>query len=793
MKDIFSPIFLLSLLLLALSYTSGICSGIVQPVCLITFFASLILYYFKKYKLSYLFIALSIALLVSFSFLKDKENFYDTAAFAVPQNEYISLEGRLKNFPEIEQEHSVIFLETDILEFKRKRVALSINVRLKVKGDLRCLNKGDRIGISAKLYHDNLNRNFFANPFENYRLYKGIHFYGYCKSARMVTVLKKTHIAYRLIGQWRNKIREAIERKYRRPGGGICAKGVFLEAVLIGDRGRIGHEQQDELLAAGVFHLLAISGAHIGIIALFLLFFFKALKIPYEARYITTGLFLILFLVLSGFRISAQRAVFMALLIFIAKILYLDVHIFSIISFCGLFLLFKNPAEFLDPGFVLTFTLTTTIVTGRRIFLPLMQNYRFKKIPTAFKELVSANFSASLIALPLSLFFFKRYSFAGFFAGLLLLPLTAIITAIGILLIPTAPLPGFIADTLLHVIDLPLFLFFKINIFFSHTIRFTLYRASPHILVVFLIPAAFFLLPVLKDTGRKLRKVLLSLTVIILIVSILFITVDPFLYKPAHLEVFFVDVGQGDSQVVVFPGGDALLIDGGGAYYSDFETGKQVLLPFLLQKRIRVKWVAVSHFHPDHVQGIIEILDIIKPDELWLSSQAKEDSFYKSLMRCAADTGSIIIKRLDRSFTKVIGNCKVTCLHPETFITSPFSHNNHSQVLKVSDGRHSFLFAGDIEAGAEEFLVENACNRLRADVLKVPHHGSKSSSSLSFLRCVGPRLAIYSYAKNNRFSFPHPLVVKNYKTRGVITLSTACRGGIKLTSLPGKITIETSK
>jgi competence protein ComEC len=620
-----------------------------------------------------------------------------------------------------------------------------------------------------------------------------MHFTGYCKSARLVTALKKTHIVYRLIGQWRNKIREAIERNYRGPGGEIDAKGVFLEAVLIGARGRIGRKLQDELLAAGVFHLLAISGAHIGIIAIFLLIFLKFLKIPYEARYITTGLFLILFLVLSGFRISAQRAVLMALLVFIARVLYLDVHIYNIISFCGLLLLFKNPAEFLDPGFILTFTLTAAIVTGRRIFLPIMQENRFKKIPSAIKELVSANFSASLIALPLSLFFFKRYSFAGFFAGLLLLPLTAIITASGILLIPLAPLCGFMADTLLHIIDLPLFLFFKITAFFSQTIRFTLYRASPHILLVLLILAAFFLLPVFKDPHWKFRRIFFPLTVIVFIASILFVTVDPFFYKPAHLEVFFVDVGQGDCQVVVFPGGDALLIDGGGTYYSDFETGKQVLLPFLLQKRIRVKWVAVSHFHPDHVKGIIEILNIIKPGELWLSSRVGDDFFYKSLMKQAAADGTIAIKRLDRSFVKVTGNCTVACLYPQTFISSPFPHNNHSQVLKICDGKHSFLFTGDIEAAVEEFLVENECNRLKADVLKVPHHGSKSSSSLSFLRCAGPRLAIYSYSKNNRFGFPHPLVVENYKTRGINTLSTACRGGIKLTSLPGKIEIETSK
>lgn len=793
MKDIFSPILLLSLLLLTLSHAAGTYFAVVPPFFLMTFPAALILYYFKKYKASYLLIALSIALLLTFAFLREKDDFYGTANLDIPQNEYITIEGKLDSYPEIGKEHSVIFLKTEFLEYNRKRTARSFTIRMKVKGDLRPLNKGDTISINATLYRGNLNRNFYTNPFENYLLYKGIHFSGYCKSARMITVLKKANAAWTFIGAWRNKIREAIERKYKKPGQEIDKKGVFLEAILIGDRGRLETSQKNELLDAGVYHLLAISGAHIGIIAIFLLFFLKFSRVPYGARYIAAGIFLILFLVLSGFRISAQRAVLMALLIFAARILYLDIHIYNIISFCGLLILFRNPAEFLDPGFILTFTLTAAIVTGRKVFLPVMRKPRFHFIPTYIKELLSANLSASLISLPLSLFFFKRYSFAGFFAGLLLLPLTAVITAVGILLIPSAPVSHFLADSLLFIIDLPLLLFFKVGAFFSHTLRFTIFRASPHLLWIVFILAFFFLIPVCADPKQKLRKTLLPVVVILFMLGTLFIILDPFAYKPGHLEVFYLDVGQGDSQVVVFPGGDGLLIDGGGTYYSDFETGKQVILPFLLQKRIKIRWTAVTHFHPDHVKGIIEILDVIKPEELWLSSQAKEDMYYQSLMERAKDAGTIAIKKLDASFSKTIGGCRVECLFPGTFIESRYSHNDHSQVLKISDGSSSFLFTGDIGKDIEEILTGESCSSLKADVLKVPHHGSKSSSSRPFLSCVAPGLAIYSFSKNNRFNFPHPRVVENYKAQRVNTLSTASRGGIKITSLAGKIKIETSK
>lgn len=795
MKDIFSPIFLTTLALLFLAHRLDIFWGIVPSILLIIFTAALTAYVLRKFRLSYIFTALSLALLITVVFLKEKEDFYRKAAADIPQNEYITLEGKLIDFPEIEEGYANILLETKVLEYQKERHFQAFNIRIKVKGSLSHLFKGDTIAVNARVYLPRLNRNFFANPYENYLLYKKIHFNGFCKSAHMVNLTRKGNFAWRLIGKWRNEIRQAIEGKYLQPEGVLDKKGVFMEAILLGDRGRLGSQQKDELLDAGVFHLLAISGAHIGMIAIFLLLLFKTLRIPFRSRYTAAGLFLILFLVLSGFKISAQRAVLMALLIFTARIFYLDFHIFNIISFCGLILLVKNPAEFLDPGFILTFTLTAAIVMGREIFLPGLQ--RLKRIPPFIKEFLCANFSASLISLPLSLLFFKRYSFAGFLAGLVLLPITALVTAMGLLLILLAPLSPGISSMLLHITDIPLGLFFKITGFFSRVIHFTVFRPSPHILWVILILVTFYLLSMKKRWRIKLKKTLLLLVTMVFILSNLVILVDPLLfnlhYQPGHLEVFFLAVGQGDSQVVVFPGGEALLIDGGGTYYSDFETGKQILLPFILQKRIKIKWVAVSHFHPDHVKGIIEIIHILKPQELWLSSAAAGDLFYQELIRVVKRLKSIKIKKLDSSFSRAINGCKVECLYPVTFIQSDHSLNNHSQVLKVSDQYNSFLFTGDIEGQEEAFLVKNSCRRLSAQVLKVPHHGSRTSSSLYFLTCSQPRLAVFSHSLNNRFNFPHPEVIQNFKTQRILTLSTAGRGGIHITSRPGSIKIDTSR
>ncbi len=781
MRDIFSPIFLACLLVLPLCYLCNLPFQVLQPFLAVTFVLSLTLFILKKWRVSYVFMVLTMALMVVVIFLKGKASYLESTTYAVPQDQYITITGKLTDFPEVRQNDSIVYLRTISLEYEKKNIAKTLNLRIRVGGSLRHLARGDFIHINAKISQLRFNRNFFPNPIRNYYRYRNIHFNGYCKSARMVSRIRRSNVFWRLIGNWRNRIRRAIEAKYTGPDGHLHRKGIFLEAILLGDRGRMTAGQKEELLRAGVFHLFAISGAHIGIIAIFSLLLLRWLKIPHKSRYMVTGLILIVFLILSGFKVSAQRAVLMALLIFAARILYDDIHIFNIISFSGFIMLVLNPGEFLNPGFILTYSLTAAIVWGRHLFLNFLS-----PLPNYFRELLSANISASLAALPLSLFFFKRYSFAGFLSGLILLPLTAVITGLAILLIPFAPLWGPLARILLVILDIPLRLFFRVVDLFSQSIGLNIYRASPPIYLVIFILIVFALMAQPR-ISRLLRASLAVIFTAAMAWGIFFVP----RYRPDHLQAFFLDVGQGDSQCVVFPTGESLLIDGGGTYDSNFEVGKNLVLPFLLQQGVKIKWVAVTHYHPDHAKGIIEILNIVKPQELWLFSRADWDIYYQKLIKELDPTVSL--KKITAGFRQKIGRSRIECLFPAAFIRTDRSHNNHSGVLKISDPYHSFLFTGDIEWEVENQLVGQHCPALTADVLKVPHHGSKSSSTIGFLNCVTPELAIFSYSRPNRFRFPHPLVKKNYHERNIKTMATAIHGGIKVTSTPEGLKIETSK
>jgi competence protein ComEC len=314
----------------------------------------------------------------------------------------------------------------------------------------------------------------------------------------------------------------------------------------------------------------------------------------------------------------------------------------------------------------------------------------------------------------------------------------------------------------------------------------TIYRASPNVflILVFLGIFAFFSL-------KKIKPKYKTAFMIILIVFTVYFALPDKKYKTNNLETFFLDVGQGDAEVIVFPNGKSLLIDGGGVYYSSFEVGKRIVLPFLLQKKIKIDWIAVSHTHPDHVRGVLEIIKILKPSELWLSQKSVKDRYWKALINKSKGLTKILY--IDSTFKRYVGKCKIECIYPQRVINERYANNNSSQVLKISDKFHSFLFTGDIEKKAEYLLINSMGKKLKSDVLKVPHHGSKTSSSIKFLQFVYPKIAVFSSKKNNKFGFPHTLVIKNYKKIKTKNLFTAKNGGIRIVSKSNNLYIEKGK
>jgi len=780
MRDIFTPVFLAGLALLFLVH--GLAPAPYAFRILAPAFFALFIGFFAlgKYRIAHALVALALALLLAGAYLRQRDAFHAARDLSFPAGEYVTVSGELLAFPEIGAGRSVLRLRANDISWPMGRSDRDLTVRVACNGDLRQLNRGDRIEVDARVDARSPNRNFFANPYETYLLYKGIQLSAFSKSAQLVRVVKRANPFWRAIGAWRERVRRAIEARYLHEGV-LQPAGVFLEATLLGDRGRLENDEQEVLIGSGVFHLLAISGGNIAILALVSLLALRWLRLSLMPRYGITALLLSLFLALSGFDVSAERAVLMALLVFAGKVWFMDVEPSNIISFCGLLLLAVNPAQFLDPGFVLTFALTAAILAGRRIFLPSLSF-----LPRWIAELVSANFSAALMALPLSLYFFQRYAFAGFFSGLLLAPLAAVVTVCGVLLLFLAWLPPAAAALALLPAGIALDAFFAVSDWIYSHASLSVFRPPPPLWLFVAAGLLFYAVSLerLKTLGRALAALLLAGVLV-------FISLPPRRYRPGNLEVYFLDVGHGDAIIAAFPSGDALLVDGGGSSYSDFQVGRRLVLPFLIQKRIRVRWAAVSHFHPDHARGLAEIIAILKPEELWLSSSAADDVHYQQLL--GARPAKTLLRKVTRDFRRQVGDVSIACLFPPRFIESDAAHNDHSMVLRVADGRFSFLLAGDIEKEAERELADEYGVGLSSRVLKVPHHGSRTSSSAAFLDAVNPGVAVISAPAHSSYGFPHPEVVGRLKQRGIRWLTTARRGGIMIASTPAGLEIEVSK
>jgi competence protein ComEC len=266
-----------------------------------------------------------------------------------------------------------------------------------------------------------------------------------------------------------------------------------------------------------------------------------------------------------------------------------------------------------------------------------------------------------------------------------------------------------------------------------------------------------------------------------------------------ELRATFVDVGQGDAAIIDLPDGRVMLIDAGGNPQGGPDPGSRALLPLLAaRRRSRLDTVVLTHPHPDHYGGLAALIDALPIGELWDTGQSAAEADMVStsgaaqaLLARAHDHGAAVqgpeqLCGQARQF----GAASVRVIAPCPGFDPGFDPNDNSLVLRIDYAGRSLLFSGDIEGHAEQKLVETA-SPLRADVFKVPHHGSRTSSSEALLQAVQPQIAVISAGAWNPFGHPHPEVVERLEqhARRVIQLGEA-GGTIVRVLASGELLIE---
>lgn len=257
-----------------------------------------------------------------------------------------------------------------------------------------------------------------------------------------------------------------------------------------------------------------------------------------------------------------------------------------------------------------------------------------------------------------------------------------------------------------------------------------------------------------------------------------------------NLIITFFDVGQGDSALVQFPFGETLLVDGGGGW-KNWEVGTQVLFPELSRLGIlTLDHLVLSHPDNDHGLGLLGIIKLLKVNKLWLHSALSKPPKKKLLKEIEEKLEE---KNISEHFLKVPTHFSISGVQVSLIPLAPTRHirNNQALIMKLKFGKCQILFTGDIEEEGEHELAKEYPEKI--NLLKVPHHGSLTSSHVEFLKAIDPDWAVVSVGANNNYGHPKPQVLHRYRNLGIQVFRTDFHGAVRFTLTPeGRVKCETT-
>ena len=572
-----------------------------------------------------------------------------------------------------------------------------------------------------------------------------------------------------------NEIRESIINILAR----ILPKnevGIML-GMIIGDTSYITEKTKNDFKISGITHLLAVSGSNITYVILFTKFLFDKLVGKKISNYIVV-IFLIIFMLVAGCSPSVVRATIMGIIIIIAEIIARKPNIYASLSTSALIILIYNPLSIFDIGFILSFGGTIGIVLlYEKINTWILNKFSIENsILVYMVETFSVTLSAQIILTPIMCYAFNTISFVSILVNLLIVPISGILTILGLV----TYIIGIVCFPIANFLGYSIFIIIRIITIIAH-----IFSKTPFSSILVITPKIYWIIIyylIIYKIIFKIGNKFLNSTLYILIVICIFIEVMPHNY----LEINFVDVGQGDCTYIETRTGKTILIDGGGSENSDYDVGESILLPYILDRqKTKIDLMIVSHMHEDHLEGLITIIDKINVKRI-IIGQCNNNVLYSELLNVSAKKG-IKIETVWAGEIIYIDDVKIEVVHPKKYENISDNENNNSLVLKLIYEDASVLFSGDIEKEGEENINDN----INADVLKVAHHGSKTSSTENFIRKVKPKISIIGVGKNNKFGHPNYEVIERLKKNNSLIYRTDENGEITIKIKKDKIYIDT--
>lgn len=668
-------------------------------------------------------------------------------------------------------------------------------VRLSVAGDLAReaaleWRAGRTVTLPAWLRRPTTYRNPGALDEERSLARRGISLVGSVKSGALVEVAARGPVWAEAAAEARAAVRRVVRAHV---GLWDPTSAAIVTAILIGDRAGLRPDVQERLQDAGTYHVLAISGGNVAVLAVITLALFRWTgTLGRAAMIVAITSFLVYGYVVEG-GASVDRAVTVAVLAFAARAIDHRLDATRGLSIAAGLLVAGDPLALFDPGFLLSFGATLGIV----VTMPLL---RRSKNAVGLRTVIAmfvASLAAELALLPVVAFFFGRVTVAGLVLNFAAIPLMTVAQIAGLLLVPAAALSSAMANAVGWVAAMAgtALVGSASAVEWMPSVAWRVARPSLAAMAAYCVALSIALavwrlpLPVPRRWAWRYCASAAACG------AALWLAAEPWTLWTARgdgrLHVTFLDVGQGDATLVRFPRGATMLVDAGGTPSEAFDIGGRVVVPALRYLGVRrLDSLVLTHGDSDHVGGAASVARAHRPFDVWEGVPVPGSSLLGAV-RHASETAGARWTTMQRADQTEIDGVRVLVHHPvppDWERQEP--RNDDSIVLELRWGDVSLVLPGDIGRGVEETIGERF-EPAALRVLKAAHHGSASSSSEPWLARLRPVVAIVSAGRHNPFGHPAPSVLTRYESIGSLVYRTDRDGAISIDTDGSELVVRT--
>ena len=665
------------------------------------------------------------------------------------------------------------------------------NIKLKKKFILLTKNKeieyGNKIKLEGTYIKPSKSRNYKGFDYSNYLKTENI--YGTIEQNGKIELIKEKNINYLFINLYKvkNKIIKNINNKFPEE-----TRGLFL-GILLGDKSSIEEDVRQNFADSSLSHILAVSGTHISYVVICISVLFKKLKLNKNIRKVLTSLVLFMYLYLVDFSVSATRAVIMSTIVIMQMLFYRKQDTITTIAFSSIIILINNPYSILNIGFLLSYGGTIGIILFvNRISIESKEDF-FQRFKSYLKDICIVTISAQTIIMPIIIYYFNTISFTFIISNIIASLIIGPIIMIGLVIIAISFFKIPIISLIIRFYNILIVILVRTADIISKIPMSKIYLKTPTTLEIIFYYSVVFLIALLiyiKKSNRKFIKKTIQIYIynlknffinnrnkVLIFISIVSLISITSIKIPKELKINFIDVGQGDSCLITTPQNKKVIVDSGGS--ESYDVGKNVLLPYLLDKRItKIDYIMISHFDTDHCKGFEYVLENIKVKNVIISKQSETSENFKQIMKIIRKKRINLIIVQKETKIKIDNFTTVDILSPQSENIAD-NMNDNSIVAKFEAYNFSILFTGDASEKIEKELIKENIN-LKSDILKVSHHGSKTGTSEEFLKSVKPKIALIGVGENNKFGHPTKDVIKRLTENKIKIYRTDTDGEIRI-------------